>query len=180
MAALVASLLIRLTDRSADWTAGTAEATGKPGAVLAGATISIVITHAVAAVAGYVLGQYLTPNPLRLMLAVMLFLAAAGAVWPGKPKEPATKRPLLATLARLIPDGINGRGEYVVFALAAGGTAALAAIGGAIGSLVILTAVALMGEQLWRPLPHRAIGIVGGLLLAATAAWLGLSAIRLI
>ena len=180
MAALVASLLIRLTDRSADWTAGTAERTGQPGAILAGATIAIIVTHAVAAVAGFFLSQYLTPNPLRLMLALMLILAAAGAVWPGKPKEPATKRPLLATLAYLIPAGINGRGEYVVFALAAAGTPALAGIGGMIGSLVILIAVALMGEQLWRPLPHRAIGIVVALLLTATGAWLGLSAIRLI
>ena len=180
MAALVASLLIRLTDRSADWTAGTAERTGRPGAVLAGASLAVIVTHAVAAVAGYFLAQYLTPNPLRLMLAVMLVLAASGAIWPGKAKEPATKRPLLATLAYLIPAGLNGRGEYVVFALAAAGTPALAAVGGAIGSLVVLVAVALMGEQLWRPLPHCAIRIIVALLLAATGAWLGLSAIRLI
>lgn len=180
MAALVASLLIRLTDRSADWTAGTAERTGKPGAMLGGAAIALVVTHAISAAAGWWVGEHITDNPKRLMLGLALIAAATGAIWPGKAKEPAAGQPMFATLSHLIATGLGGRGEFVVFALATGTSAVLAGVGGVIGSIVILAAAAIMGEQLWRPLPHRAIGYGVALLLAGTGIWLGLSAIRLI
>ena len=180
MAALVSALLIRLTDRSAGWTASAAERSGKAGAVLASATIALVVTHGIAATAGWLVGQHITDNPKRLMLGLALLAAATGAAWPGKAKEPSTGHLFLATLSHLISTGLGGRGEFVVFALAAGGTATLAAIGGFIGSMVILAAAVIAGEALWRPLPHRAIGWVVGLVLAATGIWLGLSAIRLI
>ncbi|HWU72748.1 MAG TPA: hypothetical protein VN137_04640, partial [Sphingomonas sp.] len=70
--------------------------------------------------------------------------------------------------------------EFVTLALAMSGTAALAGIGGFIGSAVVLGFAALGGNLIWRTLPHRAIGLVVGGLLAVAGFWLAFSALRLI
>ena len=180
MAALVAALLIRATDRSAGWVAVAAEKSRRTVAILVASTIAMFVTYGIAAAAGAIVGQYITPNPKQLMLGLMLLLAAFGAVWPGKPKEPKLRHPAIDTGAHLISTGLSGRGEYVTFALALGGVPALAAAGGAIGSLVVLGFAAVAGDTLWRSLPHRAIGWGVAPLLAITGIWLGLSALRLI
>jgi putative Ca2+/H+ antiporter (TMEM165/GDT1 family) len=181
MAALVAALLIRATDKSAALVAVSAERSGKSGAVLLATLIALVITLSLAAMAGLFIGPRLTPNATRLMLALSLVAAASGAVWPGKTKDMAEVRhPFWSTLTNLTVTGLGGRTEFVVFAVAAWGTAALAGVGGLIGSMAILGAAAVAGETLWRPLPHRAIGIVAGGVLVVAGAWLAVSALRLI
>ena len=175
MAALVAALLIRATDRSADWVAFAAQRSGKTGAVLFGTTLALIVTHAIAATAGFVVGQYITPNPKQLMLGLMLIAAASGAIWPGKAKDNKVGHPAFDTVAHLIATGIGGRGEAVTFAIALGGSAVLAGIGGAIGSLVVLCFAAVAGESVWRALPHRALGWVVGAILAIAGIWIGLT-----
>lgn len=180
MAALVAALLIRATDRSAGWVAAAAEQSSKTGAVLSGALIALIVTHAVAAGAGYVVGQRIAPNPRQLMLGIALLAAAAGAIWPGKAKPVAVRRPFIDTLAHLISTGLGGRSEFVIFAVALGGLPVLAGIGGVIGALVIFGFAAVAGETVWRTLPHRIVGWAIGVVLAIAGAWLALSALRLI
>ena len=69
---------------------------------------------------------------------------------------------------------------FATFAVAAGGVPALAGVGGFIGGFVVLAAVALAGETLWRDRPRRAIDwTIGGVLLIA-GAWLAFSALRLV
>lgn len=101
MAALVAALLIRVTDRSAGWVAASAERSGKPGTILATALFALIVTHAIAATAGYVVGQRIAPNPRQLMLGLALLAAAAGAIWPGKATPVMIRRPAVDTLAHL-------------------------------------------------------------------------------
>jgi putative Ca2+/H+ antiporter (TMEM165/GDT1 family) len=181
MAALVAALLIRATDKSAGFVAISAERSGKSGGVLLATLIALLITLSVASAAGFFIGPRLAPNATRLMLALSLIAAASGAVWPGKTKEISEVRhPFWGTLTQMIATGLGGRTEFVVFAAAAWGTAALAGVGGLIGSMVILSAAAVAGETLWRPLPHRAIGFVVGAVLFVAGAWLAASALRLI
>lgn len=180
MAALVAALFIRVTDRSADWVAAASKQSGQPTAILTGAGIALVVTHAIAAVAGFLVGQYLTPNPRQLMLGLMLIAAATGAVWPGRSNAPTVRRPVFGTAAHMVATGIGGRGEAVTFAIAAGGIAALAGVGGAIGSFAVLAFAATVGEVNWRSLPHRAIGIGIACILCVSGICLALAALRLI
>jgi putative Ca2+/H+ antiporter (TMEM165/GDT1 family) len=176
MAALVAALLIRAT-----YVVRIADRSGKAGAVLVGALVAILITHAVAAVGGFFLAPHLTPNPKRLFVAFALLAAASGGLWPGKPIEPGEGRhPFWTVAARLTASGWSGRTEFVTLALAMSGTAALAGVGGFIGSAVIFGFAVLGGDLIWRSLPHRAIGIVLGGLLAVAGFWLAFSALRLI
>lgn len=181
MAALVAALLIRTTDPTAAYVARIADRSGKAGAVLAGALVAVLITHALAAVAGFFLAPHLTPNPKRLFVAFALLAAASGGIWPGKPIEPGEGRhPFWTVAARLTAAGWSGRTEFVTLALAMSGTAALAGVGGFIGSAAVLGFAAIGGNSIWRTLPHRAVGIVLGGLLAAAGFWLAFSALRLI
>ena len=181
MAALVAALLIRATDPSADVVAVTAERSGRTGTVLLGTLIALIVTQGVAAAGGFFIGPHLAPNAQRLFLAFALLAAASGAIWPAKTKPvEAVSRPFLSVATRLIVGGWTGRGEFVTFAVAVGGTAALAGIGGFIGSFVVLAAVAVAGEALWITRPRRAIDWSIGGVLAIAGAWLALSALRLI
>jgi putative Ca2+/H+ antiporter (TMEM165/GDT1 family) len=181
MAALVAALLIRATDPTAGFAARAADRSGKPGAVLAGALLAILVTHAIAAAAGFFLAPHMTPNPKQLFVALALLIAASGAVWPGKPLDPGEARhPFAGSAGRLIAAGWSGRSEFVTLALAVSGTAALAGIGGFIGSAVVLAFACLGGDMVWRTLPHRVIGIVIGAVLAIAGFWLAFSALRLI
>jgi len=180
MAALVAALLIRVTDRSAGWVAASAERSGKPGAILATALFALIVTHAIAATAGYVVGQRIAPNPRQLMLGLALLAAAAGAIWPGKATPVMVRRPAVDTLAHLISTGVGGRGEFVVFAIALGGLPGLAGVGGVIGSLAVLGFAAVAGDAVWRSMPHRIMGWAIGVLLGGAGIWLALAALRLI
>jgi|GEM_PF-1243810 len=181
MAALVAALLIRATDPTASYVARAADRSGKAGAVLAGALLAILVTHAIAATAGFLLGPYMTPNPKRLFVALALLIAASGTIWPGKQLDPgAARRPFAAVAGRLTLAGWGGRSEFVTLALAVSGTAALAGVGGFIGSAVVLAFACLGGDVIWRTLPHRAVGIAVGAVLAIAGCWLAFSALRLI
>jgi putative Ca2+/H+ antiporter (TMEM165/GDT1 family) len=181
MAALVAALLIRATDPSAELVATAAERSGRTTSVLLGMLIALIVTHSAAAAAGFFIGPHLAPNAQRLFLAFALLAAASGAIWPGKTKPvEAVRRPLLSVAMRLVVGGWTGRSEFVTFAVAVGGTAALAGFGGLIGSFVVLAAAAVAGETLWGARPRRAIDWTIGGVLAIAGAWLALSALRLI
>ena len=181
MAALVAALLIRATDPTADFVAGAAERSGRVGAVLLGSLIGLIVTNAAAAAAGFFIGPHLAPNAQRLFLAFALLAAASGAIWPGKTKAVETGRhPAMNVATRLIVGGWSGRSEFVTFAVAVGGTAALAGIGGLIGSFVVLAAAAVAGETLWAGRSRRAIDWTIGGVLAVAGGWLALSALRLV
>ncbi len=181
MAALVAALLIRASDPSTDMVATAAERSGRPGSVLSGILIALIVTQAAAAAGGYFIGPHLAPNAQRLFLAFALLAAASSAFWPGKAKPiDAGRFTATGVATRLILGGWTGRSEFVTLAVAVGGTAALAGIGGLIGSFVVLATAAVAGESLWATRPRRAIDWTIGSVLAVAGAWLALSALRLI
>src|SRR3569623_707918 len=164
MAALVAALLIRATDPSADF-----------------AAIALIVTQAVAAAGGWLVASHLNVHAQRLLFAFSLLLAGGGAIWPRKPAVPGGGgHRFVAVTSKLIASGSGDRTMCATFAVAAGGVPVLAGVGGLIGGLVMLTAAAIAGEALWRGRLARAIVLtIGGRLLAA-GAWLAVSALRLI
>lgn len=181
MAALVAALLIRATDPTADMVATAAERSGRTTFVLLGTMIALIVTQGVAAAGGFLIGPHLAPNAQRLFLAFALLAAASGAIWPGRTKTfAAVRHPALSIATRLIVGSWTGRSEFVTFAVAVGGTAALAGIGGFIGGFVVLAVAAVAGEMLWATRPRRAIDWTIGGVLAIAGVWLALSALRLV
>ena len=181
MAALVAALLIRATDPSADLVATAAERSGRTAPVVIGTLVALIVTQGAAAAGGFFIGPHLAPNAQRLFLAFALLAAASGAIWRGKTKPvEAVRHPSLSVATRLIVGGWAGRSEFVTLAVAIGGTAALAGVGGLIGSIVVLAAAAVAGEALWATRPRRAIDWTIGGVLAIAGAWLAFSALRLI
>ena len=181
MAALVAALLIRATDTSADLTAIVADRSKRMAAILIGAAVALAVTQAVAAISGLLVAPHLTPNAARLLFAFSLLMAGGGALWPRKPVDPGTLgRPLITVTSKLIAGGLGDRTMFATFAVAAGGVPALAGVGGFIGGFVVLAAAAVAGETLWAARQRRAIDrTIGGVLMIA-GAWLALSALRLI
>lgn len=181
MAALVAALLIRATDRSSLYVALAAERSGRTGAVLIAIALALIVTQTVAAIGGAVIAPYLTPNARRLFLSFALLSAGLSAFWPVKPVTVgAMPRPLIAATARLIATGLGDRTQFATLAVAVGGAAGLAGAGGFIGGAVVLGAAALAGEQVWRAMPQRAIRYAVGGVLTVAGAWLAVSALRLI
>jgi Ca2+/H+ antiporter, TMEM165/GDT1 family len=180
MAALVAALLIRATDPSARLAATVSDRTGRPGLVILAILLALIVTQAIGAIAGALVGPHMTPNAQRLLFAFALIAGGSGPIWPGKRKAKAEPTTTGAAAWQLIATGIGDRTQFATFAVAAGSYPVLAGIGGLIGSLAVMAAAALAGEAAWRDVPHRALGYVigGGLIVAGI--WLALSAIRLI
>lgn len=181
MAALVAALLIRVTDPSADMVAITAERSRKTGVVVLGVVIALFVTQAVAAIGGWLVAPHLNVHAARLLFAFSLLMAGGGAIWPRKPVKPSDGgHPFVATTSKLIASGIGDRTMFATFAVAAGGVPVLAGIGGLVGGLVVLIGAAITGETLWRDRPARAVDLTIGGVLVAAGAWLAVSALRLI
>ena len=178
MAALVAALLIRATDTSADMVAVAAERSRRPGLVALVALLALAITQSIAATGGWLIASHLTPNAARLLLGLALLMAGGGALWPRKPAK-ASEPGAIATGAKLVAGGIGDRTMFATFAVAASGAPVLAAIGGAIGGLVMLAGAAVAAE-LWQQRPRRAIDWTIGVALLAVGVWLALSGLRLV
>lgn len=181
MAALVAALLIRATDSSADLTAIIAERSTRPGTVIIGMLTALILTQGLAAVGGVLAAPHMTINASRLLFAFSLLMAGVGAFWPRKPVTPGSPdRPLVAITSKLIAGGLGDRTMFATFAVAVGGMPVLAGIGGFVGGAVVLVATTVTGEALWRDRPRRTIDwTIGGVLLVA-GAWLAASALRLV
>jgi putative Ca2+/H+ antiporter (TMEM165/GDT1 family) len=181
MAALVAALLIRASDPSIGLVAAMGERSQRTAATLGAVWLAVAVTQGVAAAAGILVSSHLSPNAARLLFAMALI--AAGATAFSKPKPIAVgsiRYPLLATVGRLVASGLGDRCSFATFAIAAGGVPALAGVGGAIGSGVVLSAAAIAGTALVDQAPRRAIAIALGAVLVIAGAWIGLSALRLI
>ena len=181
MAALVAALLIRATDKSAPYVAAMAERTGRTGAVIAAMLVALLVTQAVAAVAGILIAPHLNLHAQRLLVGFALMSAGFGVVWSGKPiKLREGRHPAIHVAATLIAAGLGDRTQFATMAIAAGGFAGLAGAGGFIGGAAVLGAAALAGERLWQGLPHRPLSYAIGALLVVAGCWLAVSALRLI
>src|SRR3569623_1730057 len=85
MAALVAALLLRATDPSADLVAIAAERSRRTGLILLGAATALIVTQAVAAAGGWLVASHLNPHAARLQFAVSLLMEGGGALGRGRP-----------------------------------------------------------------------------------------------
>lgn len=184
MAALVAALLAQASDRAPWVAAGAARQSGRPGAVIAGAVLALVIINALGAAAGALMAPILTPNARSLLLAFALLSAGFSAFFPIKRVKEANPSRLGAGAAAfvvLLAAGMGDRTQFLTAAIAArGDQPVFAAIGAVLGATAVQAAAVLAGDALREGPPARMARIAIGALLAAAGVAALLSAFRLI
>ena len=184
MAALVAAALASVGDRLPWLAAILADRYRSVLTVVLAAALALAAASGIAATAGAWIGPRFTPEAKLLMLAFALILQGGGAFARGKPPERlqgwrigAAATALLGLFILVVGDGI----QFVVVVLAARTPLPwLAGVGGAAGSLAVVTAAALLGERGWLALPLRRIRMGVGVLFLLVGAVLALQALALV
>ncbi len=181
--AFVAALLAQFGDRSSWLVATLADRYRRPFTITVAAAIAHGLCCAIAATGGALVAPMLTPNARRLMLALALFFAAAGALWPLKAPdrlEGWKLGPLLTPFLGVLILSFGDTAAFFTLAIAVQGSPWLAAIGATTGAGAVALAAALAGEASWRRLPIGRFRAGFGLLCLVGGAWLAAQALRLI
>ena len=138
---------------------------------------SIVMAFAAVAVAGM-----MTPAARAMLVALALLFAAIELAIPDKKRkldEPTHS--LGALFIVLLARQLTDSARFIVFAMAIYGNIAwLAALGGALAGGAGLTLGWILGEEMERAMPLRAIRIALAVVIGAAAIYIGLSARGLI
>jgi len=153
-----------------------AERLGRGGGLLAVGALASTASAMAMAIAGLALALVLPGPAADVLVAIALLVAAVELAWqrsPRLPEEPT--RSLFAVFLVLLARQLGDAARFCVFAFAAGGSAWLAGIGGALGGAASLAlGIGLAGEIATWPL--RGIRLALALALFVAAVWLGLAA----
>jgi len=147
------------------------------GALLAVAVPAAVLTAFAMALAGSAVAALLPPAAKQMLVAFALVAAAVELALPVRerpPREPT--RSLFALLVVLLARQLGDGARFLVFAFAAaGGSAVLAALGGALGGASALVLAVSLKDDLVR-WPLTAIRRIVAALVGMAAIYIGLSA----
>ena len=174
--ALVAVFAVSFGGRDQLLVARLAERNGAGGGLLGVGVLSSLIAAAAMATAGLVISRVLPDAAAQMLAAFALLIAAGELAWHRAPKLPAEPtHSLFATLAVLLARQLGDGARFLVFAIAAGGSAWFAGAGGAVGGAAALALGMAAGEDMAR-WPTRAVRTVlaavlalGGIALAINA-----------
>jgi putative Ca2+/H+ antiporter (TMEM165/GDT1 family) len=174
--ALVAVFALSLGGRDQLLVARLAERLGGGAELLAIGALASAGSSLAMAAAGLAVAALLPEAAAQMLVAVALLVAAAELAWSRSamlPSEPTHS--LFATFVVLLARQLGDAARFCVFALAAGGSAWLAGLGGALGGTAALALGAGVGGDLaaW---PLRAIRRSLALLMAFAAVWVALAA----
>lgn len=153
-----------------------ADRLGRGGGLFVAGTAASVVSALLMSVAGLSLALLLPGAAADMLVAFALLFAAIELV-----RRPATKLPeeptrsLFATFVVLLARQLGDAARFLVFAFAAGGSAWLAAAGGALGGCAALAVGASAGPALERA-PLRAVRLSLAVALAILAIVIGLQA----
>jgi putative Ca2+/H+ antiporter (TMEM165/GDT1 family) len=178
--AFVAVAAVSLGGRDQLLVARLADRLGRSGPLLVVAALASSLSAFAMAAAGLALTLVLPGPAADMLVAIGLLLAALELAWHRDtrlPQEPT--RSLFATFAVLLARQLGDAARFLVFALAAGGSAWMAGFGGAAGGITALAGGIAAGGHLARwPLRQVRIGV--SLALACIAVAIALSARGLI
>jgi len=183
VAAFVAGLLLQAGDRIPWFTAILADRLRSTTGVLIASVLAIPAGYGVAAVAGQVLAQHMSPNASALFLAFMLISAGGAGLVTLKPpnrfesgKGGGFVLGLIGVLSLLLGD----RTQFLVVALAARSpTPAFAAVGATLGTLAVVTVATLAGEAARKGLPIQVFRIATGVASILIGLIVAVNALRL-
>ena len=181
--AFIAALLTQIGDRPALLTAILADRYGRPLAVALAAGLAHAAGNALAAFAASWIAPMLNPNAQGLMLAIALFFAALGALWPMKKTDRLEHwrlGSLLTPLLAIFILALGDRTQFFTFAIATRGQPWFAAIGATAGAFAVTFVAAVLGELAWNRLPLRSFRIVTGVAFLVAAAAVALSSFGLV
>lgn len=183
MAALVAALLIHLSDRTPWATAALGDRYPAKGAVIAGTSLALAFGNVLGMVGGIVVAPMLSPNAQALLLALALLSGGVGGFWPVKRATSQRWRvgPFGSSLVAVAMLGFGDRTQFVTAAFAAQATTPVfAAIGATLGSVAVNIPAILLGERGLRTMPVAAVRLGAAAVLTLAGAVQALSALRLI
>jgi putative Ca2+/H+ antiporter (TMEM165/GDT1 family) len=166
----VAALLAAWSDKTQLVTAMLAERTQRPLLVLAGLFLALAAGNTIAAIAGSYVGHMINPRAATLLTALALLFAGGSGLIRRRPPKPATaKLPLLTAFILCLASEMGDRTQFLTFALAGRfDSAPFAAAGATAGALAACLPALVLGEELQKKAPLRAIRYIGaGLFLIA-------------
>ena len=167
--ALVSVFAVSLGGRDQMLAARLADRLGKGGGLLAVGALASTLSAVIMAAAGLALALVLPEPAADMLVAIGLLIAAVELAWPRRtalPDEPTHS--LFATLIVLLAHQLGDAARFLVFAFAAGGSAWLAGIGGAIGGTAAI-ALGVFAAAEFTSWPLRAIRLVLAGVTALTA-----------
>lgn len=174
--AFAAVLLVSTGGRDQLLVARIAERSGSGGALIAVGAIASALSATAMAAAGLAMTLVLPGAAADMLVGFGLLIAAFELAWQRKtklPEEPTAS--LFATLVVLLARQLGDAARFLVFTFAAGGSAWMAAAGGALGGAGALAVGALAGADVAR-WPLRAIRLalaallgIGGIVVALSA-----------
>jgi putative Ca2+/H+ antiporter (TMEM165/GDT1 family) len=157
---------------------------GRPMPVLAGVAVGALLNALLAAAGGMFVHGFITLRATSLLVAVALIYAGvAGLVAPKKPDlaENWKTGPFVTTAVCFFLLEFGDKTQFITFAISAQfGAMLLAAAGATIGVLASSAPAVLLGPQLERAVPARAIRIGAAILFLLGGFIIGVSALRLI
>lgn len=145
---------------------------GRGAGLLAVGVLASALSAAAMAAAGLALALVLPAAAADMLVAFGLLIAAGELAWRRKPRLPQEPtRSLFATFVVILARQLGDAARFLVFVAAAGGSAWLAALGGALGGAGALALGVLAGEELARwPLRAIRLALAAPLVIAGLAA----------
>jgi len=156
----------------------------RPLPILAGVLVAALANSLIAAFGGTLVHDMIVLRAASLLVALALvFAGVAGLIRPKPYQSAGTSRagPFLVAAASFFVLEFGDKTQFLTFALAAQfDSLALAAAGATAGILVSSLPAAVLGEELARKVPLKAIRIGLGILFLAIGLFVGVSALRLV
>jgi putative Ca2+/H+ antiporter (TMEM165/GDT1 family) len=178
----VAAFLAAWGDRTQALVAMLAGASRRPAALLSGLIPAIILSNALAAAAGHWLAGSITLRALSLLTALALLFAGLFGLIPRKAPAPAVPRLLpLSVFLLCLAAETGDRIQFLTFAFAGRypGGAPLAAAGASLGLFAACLPAVLLGEELRRSVPLRAIRYGVAMLFLVAGFIIGVKALQL-
>ncbi|MBV9884115.1 MAG: TMEM165/GDT1 family protein [Sphingomonadaceae bacterium] len=157
--AFVAAFLCGWGDRTQLLAANLAAGTRRPGQILAGLVLAVLVSNVAAALAGAWLAPSITLRAMTLLTALALLFAGISGLIPRRQKPEAPPRwPLVATFILCLAAEMGDRVQFLVFAIAGRfGNVPLAVAGATVGLVAACVPAAMLGDRLTTTVPVRGI-----------------------
>ena len=181
LTAFVAAFLAAWGDKAQLVSAMLAATTKRPVAVAAGLVLAALAGNIVAAFAGAWIAETINIRAMTLLTAMALLFAGASGLIRRRPPKPATLRlPLLTAFILCLATEMGDRTQFLTFALAGRfDSAPLAAAGATAGAVAACLPAIILGGQLQKRVPLRAIRYAGAVLFLLAGFIAAVQALRL-
>ena len=157
---------------------------GRAGPILLGVAAAALANSMIAAAGGVLVNGYIVLRAISLLIAVALLFAGIAGLMGGKAPETGRdwgRGPFLTAAAGFFVLEFGDKTQFLTFALAAQfNSFALAAAGATAGIIVSCAPAAVLGPELGRHVPLKAVRIGVGILFLLVGLIVAINALRLV